>query len=123
MTAAPDPFYVPYGTLPPDALSYVTRRAADELYQWLMQGEFCYILTPRQMGKSPLMVRTIARLREEGVDAAVRDLSALGAELTAVQWYNSLLLQLGRRLDLQEEMEGFCLEHDAISPLQRWQRA
>ena len=32
------------------------------LLQQLQAGEFCYVLTPRQMGKSSLMVRTAQRL-------------------------------------------------------------
>jgi hypothetical protein len=39
------------------------------------------------MGKSSLMVRTAARLREEGVGVAVLDLTAIGQNLSAEQWY------------------------------------
>jgi WD40 repeat protein len=56
------PFYVAGGTLPRDAVSYVHRHADDGLFEGLRQGEFCYVLTSRQMGKSSLMVRTSARL-------------------------------------------------------------
>ena len=54
--AVRSPFFLPGGTLPLDAPSYIRRRADDELYALLRQGEFCYILTSRQMGKSSLMV-------------------------------------------------------------------
>ena len=43
--------------------SYVERQADLELYIGLKQGQFCYILTSRQMGKSSLMVHTADRLR------------------------------------------------------------
>ena len=63
-TVAPD-FYVVGGTLPRDAPSYVVRRADQQLLDALRRGEFCSVLTPRQMGKSSLMVRAAARLRDE----------------------------------------------------------
>ena len=66
------------GTLRPDDPSYVERQADHDLYQALAAGQFCYVLTARQMGKSSLMVRTAARLRQEGARVAVLDLTAVG---------------------------------------------
>ena len=63
-------FYVTGGTLRRDAACYVQRQADQALYDGAMQGNFCYVLTSRQMGKSSLMVRTAARLREDGVHVA-----------------------------------------------------
>jgi hypothetical protein len=70
-------FYVTGGTLRHDAPSYIRRHADAELRDALLRSEFCYVLTPRQMGKSSLMVRTAAALREQGVRTAVLDLNAL----------------------------------------------
>ena len=50
-----DGFYVTEGALKTDAASYVVREADNELYEALMGGELCYVLTPSQMGKSSLM--------------------------------------------------------------------
>ena len=59
-------FYWTSGTMGFDAPSYVERAADHELYEALHRGEYCSVLTSRQMGKSSLMVRTAARLREDG---------------------------------------------------------
>src|SRR2546425_1032144 len=69
-------FYVTGGTLRSDAPSYVERQADKELMAGLVKGEFCYVLTSRQMGKSSLMVRTASKLREQAIAAVVLDLTA-----------------------------------------------
>jgi hypothetical protein len=84
-------------------------RADRTLYEGLLQGGFCSALTSRQMGKSSLMVRTAARLREDGVGVAVLDLTAIGQNLTAEQWYDGLLVSIGRQLRLEDEVEEFWL--------------
>src|SRR5215510_7712836 len=116
-------FYVTGGTLRRDTPSYVERQADRILYESLLQGNFCYVLTSRQMGKSSLMVRTAARLREDGVGVAVLDLTATGQNLTAEQWYDGLLGRIGQRLQLEDEIEEFWLDHPRLGPLQRWMSA
>ena len=113
-------FYVTGGTLKRDAPSYVKRHADEELHQSLREGKFCYVLTSRQMGKSSLMVRTAVRLREEGVQVAVLDLTALGTNLKVEQWYLGLLNRVGQQLDLEDELDDYWEEHRERSPLQRW---
>src|SRR5205085_7323713 len=119
-TITPTNFYVIGGTLQRNAPSYVPRRADEDLYNGLKEGKFCYVLTSRQMGKSSLMVRTAVRLREAGIAVAVLDLTALGQNLTVEQWYDGLLRHLGRYLHLEDELEGFWLEHERLGPLERW---
>jgi hypothetical protein len=114
------PFYVTGGTLSRDALSYVTRQADGDLYSGLTQGQFCHVLTSRQMGKSSLMVRTAARLRESGAGVVLLDLTAIGQNLTAEQWYSGLLTQIGQQLELDDELEGVWDAHPKLGPLQRW---
>src|SRR2546430_1181798 len=86
-----DDFFVAGGTLPESAPSYVVRQADQDLFDGLSAGEFCYILTSRQMGKSSIMVRTANRLRNGGVQVAVVDLTAIGQNVTPEQWYGGLL--------------------------------
>lgn len=113
-------FYVTGGTLRPDAPSYVERKADRDLCEGLLNGEFCYVLTSRQMGKSSLMVRTVGRLRQEGVTVAVLDLTAIGQNLTTAQWYDGLISRLAQQLDLEDEVLDFGSAHPELGPLQRW---
>ena len=123
MSSTTDPFYVTGGTLAGDVPSYVERQADRELYEWLLQGEFCYLLTSRQMGKSSLMVRTADRLRRKGAAVAILDLTAVGQNLTAEQWYDGLLGSIASQFNLYEELDIFWLANGRLGPLQRWMRA
>src|SRR5579871_6280280 len=115
------PFYVTGGTLPADAASYVARQADSDLLNSLLSGEYCYILNSRQMGKSSLCVRTIARLKAQGVTTIFLDLTKFGGgNLTAEQWYAGMLSEFGRSCGMRSECLAYWKENASLSPLQRF---
>ena len=120
-------FFTVGGTLPPDAPSYVMRQADEDLFAHLSAGDFCYLLTSRQMGKSSLMVRTTARLKAAGARVAILDLTKIGQNVTTDQWYNGLLGRLGVAFGLEDELKEYTSRANAASrnlgPLDRWERA
>jgi WD40 repeat protein/tetratricopeptide (TPR) repeat protein len=120
MRAPEQSFYITGGTLRHDAPSYVERKADRELLEGLLKGEFCYVLTSRQMGKSSLMVRTASRLREQGVAVVVLDLTAIGQPDSKEQWYFGLLTRLGTQTGLEEELENFWRESERLGAAQRF---
>jgi hypothetical protein len=69
------------------------------------------------------MARTAARLRQEGCQVVLLDLTALGQNVTPEQWYLGLLESLGAQLGLEDELEEFWLDQERLAPFQRWQRA
>ena len=119
----PASFFVVGGTLRRDAPSYIERAADGKLYQALKADEICYVLTARQMGKSSLMVRTAARLRSDGVGVAVLDLTGIGQNLTAEQWYNGILERIGQQLSVEDELEKSWQRSTHLGPMRRFMRA
>ncbi len=116
-------FYTTGGNLLPDAPSYVPRQADTDLYHALKQGQFCYILNSRQMGKSSLTVRVANRLRDDGIIVVVFELSSLGTQLTIEQWYDGLVLKVGEQLNLENELDDFWYDNENLGLAQRLEQA
>jgi tetratricopeptide (TPR) repeat protein len=107
------------GSLPLTAPSYIKRQADDDFYQGLKQGEFCYVLNARQMGKSSLRVRTIARLRAESIACATIDITEIGSdEVTLEQWYAGLIDIVAHTMELTDfDINSWWDSHHSLSPV------
>ena len=119
-SGAASDFFVAGGMLRPGTPSYVERQADEDLLRLTLEGQFCYVLTPRQMGKSSLMVRTAQRLRERGVRTASIDLTAIGTGVSVEQWYLGLIRRLAGQLKLTVAAERWWTEHAAPGPVERF---
>ncbi len=119
----PNNFYVAGGTLRPGAPSYVERQADQELYDRALAGDFCYVLTSRQMGKSSLMARVAKRLKDEaGVHTAIVDLTNIGAEDedgSDEKWYYGVATGILDGLGLNVNLDEWWDERTKLPALQR----
>ncbi|MBN1812802.1 MAG: AAA-like domain-containing protein [Anaerolineae bacterium] len=114
-------FFQAGGALPPDSPSYVIREADQRLLELVLAGEYCNVLAARQLGKSSLIVRTHNRLRERGIGSTVVDLSSIGtAQVTAEQWYYSLIHKIARGLGIQIDERQWWQERSPFGRAQRF---
>jgi WD40 repeat protein len=103
------------GTVQAGSGIYLTRQADEDLLAGCLRGAFTYVLTPRQMGKSSLMVATAERLRSQGVRCVIIDLQGIGVKTTAEQWYLSLLDQIQNALELRTDVKQWWKQYPELS--------
>jgi WD40 repeat protein len=108
------------GSLAVKSPCYVERQADLDLYEGLKAGMFCYVLNSRQMGKSSLRVQAMHRLHQDGIACGVIDITAIGSqEITAEQWYASILSSLVSSFRLDINLREWWRENLYLSPINR----
>ncbi|MEI2581160.1 AAA-like domain-containing protein, partial [Scytonema sp. PRP1] len=107
------------GVVPLNNLTYVKRKADEDLYKWLKAGEFCYVLNSRQMGKTSLLIRTLRRLERAGFVCANIDISGeIGTDLeNPKQWYSTLLEIIADSFNL--DFPGWWNECKSLPPIRQ----
>jgi len=118
-TIEAEQFYVVGGTLREDTPSYIERDADRQLFEKVKAGDFCYVLTPRQMGKSSLMIRTAAWLRREGIFSVIVDLTQIGETVSPGQWYQSIGQIIVQRLGLRFDLVKWWAARAQFGPVHR----
>ncbi len=98
---------------------YIPRPADDALLQLCRQSEFAYVLTPRQLGKSSLMIRTAEQLLDDGGQAVIIDLTQIGIEVSAEQWYRGVLTLIADQLMLSVPIADWWEAHNHLGVTQR----
>ena len=118
---SPEPdIYTPGGPLNVTDPVYVSRTADGELLDAIRRGQLCFILTPRQMGKSSLMYRTAASVRSLGIRSVVVDLTGIGGEANADQWYLGHLTEIVSQLHLKTDYLAWWEKARHLSAVQRF---
>lgn len=111
--------YTVGGTVQAGSGVYIKRKADDELLELCRQGEFAFILSSRQVGKSSLMVRTAHKLENENIRSVIIDLSAIGVRVSVDEWYLGILNELSTTLNLTVDIFSWWEQFSQLGPAQR----
>jgi len=111
--------YTVGGTVQAGGGVYIPRNVDDELLTLCREGTFAYVLTSRQMGKSSLMVRTAEGLADEGIHSVIIDLTQIGVEVGAEEWYLGLLTAMEDSLTLETDVFGWWRDRAHLGVTQR----
>ena len=114
-------YYKVGGSLEYQHPTYVARQADSDLYEGLKNGDFCYVLNSRQMGKSSLRVQMMKKLKEQGVKCASIDMTRIGSHVTPQEWYAGVVSELLRGFSLSRKVNfsSWWRDRELLPPLQR----
>jgi tetratricopeptide (TPR) repeat protein len=111
--------YTVGGTVQASNGLYISRKADGELLDLCLDGTFAYVLSTRQVGKSSLMIRTAEELSRRGIRSVIIDLTKMGVQVTASEWYLGLLALIEDQLSLQTDAVEWWEAHANVGITQR----
>ncbi|HKP53620.1 MAG TPA: AAA-like domain-containing protein [Chloroflexia bacterium] len=111
--------YTVGGTVQAGEGVYLPRSVDAELLKLCQEGTFAYILSPRQSGKSSLMIHTARQLEADGVRTATLDLTLIGTQSTHEEWYYGVVEEIHRRLQLRTRLDPWWDTHEGVGATQR----
>ena len=114
--------YTAGGTVQAGGGIYIPRQADKDLLALCRDLTFAYVLTPRQMGKSSLMVQTANTLVQEGVRPVIIDLTEIGVQVTPEEWYLGILTLVEDQLELDTDVLDWWEEYAHLGFTQRLTR-
>ena len=117
------PFSPDGGDLDPDAATYISRAADSVLLDSCLRGEYCNILTSRQVGKTSLINRTFRALRERELTTAALSLEGfqiVGAD--AESFFYSFADAVLGELDVPVKLSDWWDMQHRLDPLRRLSR-
>jgi WD40 repeat protein len=111
------------GVLPPDHPTYVVRPADRKILEKLIAGEYCYLMSSPQTGKSSLVLRTIQALQAKNIACITLNLNkVVNNQITLDEWYDEVLHNLGKiwqGTNHQNKKPLWLLAND-LTPAQRF---
>lgn len=102
---------------------YIERPADQALLAALERGEYAYVLSSRQTGKTSLMSRTLRKLSAKGYRCARIDLGGLGSVADPGEWYLSLAVEIAGEVGCEDSFApaSFAATRH-LTPVQRFIR-
>ncbi len=110
------------GYLQVSAPTYVKRRADEELYQELQAGNFCYVMSPPQTGKSSLVLQIARRLQAEGTLIAGVNLKSISTpNITPKKWYGAIMQRIANSFNITNKFDAvkWWNDREILPPVQR----
>jgi hypothetical protein len=100
---------------------YIERQADSDLLEHCRNGEYAFVLSSRQVGKSSLMNNVTRQLKAmDGIESVIIDLQRMGAHLSADQWYQGLLTRIARRFRPEMNIADWWQTHSHLGHADRF---